>query len=81
MYIKGKIIFESGIHRSHRIGPGAYRKFLEMITSDSYFPFLGFTFMVLNNAFVFHLGFKFEDKMHKSKNNENKLVSNSWIWR
>lgn len=33
----------------------------------------GFTFMVLNNAFVFHLGFKFEDKMHKSKNNENKL--------
>ena len=32
--------------------------------------------MVLNNAFVFHLGFKFEDKMHKSKNNENKLVSN-----
>ena len=31
--------------------------------------------MVLNNAFVFHLGFKFEDKMHKSKNNENKLVS------
>ena len=34
--------------------------------------------MVLNNAFVFHLGFKFEDKMHKSKNNENKLVSNTF---
>ena len=43
--------------------------------------FLGFTFMVLNNAFVFHLGFKFEDKMHKSKNNENKLVSDFNILR
>ena len=37
--------------------------------------------MVLNNAFVFHLGFKFEDKMHKSKNNENKLVSNPRIFK
>ena len=70
MYIKGKsrIRSESGIHGPNRSVPGQDRKISEMNS------FLGFTFMVLNNAFVFHLGFKFEDKMHKSKNNENKLL-------
>merc|ERR1719361_272788 len=31
----------------------------------------GFKFYVLNNGFVFHIGFKYKKDMHSSKNQEN----------
>jgi len=44
------------------------------VLNDLTIPALGFTFRVLTESFIFHIGFKENSKMHANKNIENKVL-------